>query len=161
MSKHLIVTRSLLPCDGTTCGLRETALPEKLRSGSIALACTFNEVDSLAFEDPDLALDALADRLRMVDTEQRPAAVDRVLAADVLADRDSPAADVSAMDGFAVRMEMLQTASCLIVHTAQAGAPPIEMPRTGCVRIFTGALVPIGADAVVIREDTDETQAGR
>ncbi len=87
--------------------------------------------------------------------------MDRVLAADVLTDRDSPAADVSAMDGFAVRMEMLQSASCPVVHTAQAGAPPIEMPRTGCVRIFTGALVPIGADAVVIREDTDETQAGQ
>ncbi len=115
----------------------------------------------MAFEDPDLALIALAERLRIVDTEQRAAAVDRVLAHAVLADRDSPAADVSAMDGFAVRMEMLQSSACKVVGAAQAGAPPIDMPRNGCVSIFTGALVPTGADAVVIREDTDESQAGQ
>ena len=115
----------------------------------------------MAFQDPDLAIQALAARLRLVETEQGPAAVDRVLAQPVLADRDSPAADVSAMDGFAVRMEMLQSESCSIVGEAQAGAPPISIPESGCVRIFTGALIPSGADAVVIREDTDETQAGQ
>ncbi len=113
----------------------------------------------MTFNDPDSAIEALANRLRVVERKTGPASVDRVLGQPVLADRDSPAADVSAMDGYAIRMDSLQQASCPVLGTAEAGAPPLPMPSSGCIRIFTGALVPQGAEAIVIREDVDESNS--
>ena len=80
-----------------------------------------------------------------------------VLAETVLADRDQPPADRSAMDGFAVRAADLATLPARLRVTGEvaagaAGAPAV-FPGT-CVRIFTGANVPEGADAVVKVEDT-------
>ncbi|MDZ4849641.1 MAG: molybdopterin molybdotransferase MoeA [Pirellulaceae bacterium] len=81
--------------------------------------------------------------------------VGRILAQPLLADRDSPPIDVSAMDGFAIRMADLQGEPLKIVGTAAAGSPPVELhPRTA-VRIFTGGPVPSDAEAVVRREDAD------
>ncbi len=79
----------------------------------------------------------------------------RVLAEPLLADRDSPPMDVSAMDGFAVRLADIQGEPLKIIGTAAAGSPPIELhPRTA-VRIFTGGPVPSLAEAVVRSEDAD------
>jgi molybdopterin molybdotransferase len=86
-------------------------------------------------------------------------AADLCLAEDVRADRDQPAADRSAMDGYAVRSADLQRAPCLLrlVGEVAAGsaARPSVAPGT-CVRILTGANVPPGADAVVMVEQTRE-----
>ena len=80
-----------------------------------------------------------------------------VLAETVLADRDQPPADRSAMDGFAVRAADLSTlpARLRVIGEVAAGSAdaPAVLPGT-CVRIFTGANVPDGADAVVKVEDT-------
>ena len=79
-------------------------------------------------------------------------AAGRVLAAPVAAAIDSPPADVSAMDGYAVRDADLP-GSLRVIGESFAGrgfALPIG-PGT-CVRIFTGAPVPEGADRVVIQE---------
>jgi molybdopterin molybdotransferase len=81
----------------------------------------------------------------------------RVLAAPVVADRDLPPADRSAMDGFAVRAaDLAQTPAVLsVVGEVAAGSPSQPTVRAGtCVRIFTGGNVPPGADTVVKVEDT-------
>lgn len=90
-----------------------------------------------------------------VDTLPIEAAVRRVLAAPVVARIDSPLTDVSTMDGYAVRDDDLQAlpASLRVVAQSFPGrrwAGAVE--RGSCIRIFTGAAVPKGADRVVIQE---------
>ncbi len=81
----------------------------------------------------------------------------RVLARDAAALVSHPPLAVSAMDGYAVRADDVAAppASLAIVGESQAGHPPTARVETGqAVRIFTGAPVPEGADAVVRQEDT-------
>jgi molybdopterin molybdotransferase len=83
-------------------------------------------------------------------------AAGRVLALSVVAQIDSPRCDVSAMDGYAVRDADLAAvpASLTIAGESFAGAGWSEAIAPGtCVRIFTGAPVPPGADRVVIQEN--------
>ena len=83
-------------------------------------------------------------------------AAGRVLARRVTAEIDSPRADVSAMDGFAVREADLRQfpASLQLVGASYPGSAWDGSVGPGtCVRIFTGAPVPEGADRVVIQED--------
>ncbi|WP_114226537.1 MULTISPECIES: molybdopterin molybdotransferase MoeA [Sphingomonas] len=85
-------------------------------------------------------------------------AAGRVLAAPVVAGIDSPRADVSAMDGYAVReAEVAAGAALPIVGKSYPGAPfDGELAPGSCVRLFTGAALPAGADRVVIQEEVDE-----
>lgn len=116
---------------------------------------------SFAFDHPDDALTALAKRLSNTQADESWAAEHphgRVLAQDVQADRDSPAADVSAMDGYALRMSELQGDEAVPVSgECSAGSPPPEMPLGCAMRIFTGAIVPAEAEVVIKREDVDES----
>ncbi|MDD4930099.1 MAG: molybdopterin molybdotransferase MoeA [Gallionella sp.] len=83
----------------------------------------------------------------------------RVLAQDMMANRDLPPYDVSAMDGFAVRSCDLATAPATleIIEDIRAGDMPTKTLQAGqCSRIMTGAAMPRGADAVVRVEDTQE-----
>lgn len=84
-------------------------------------------------------------------------AAGRVLAEPVLAAIRAPAADVSTMDGYAMRGEDLAglPARLLVVGEAVPGCVPAALPAPGpreCVRIFTGAPLPAGCDRVVIQE---------
>jgi len=83
----------------------------------------------------------------------------RVVAEEVRADRDVPSADRSAMDGFAVRStDAGEPGTVLrVAGEVRAGEPaPAKALRKGeAVRIFTGALLPAGADAVVMLEATE------
>jgi molybdopterin molybdotransferase len=81
------------------------------------------------------------------------------LAEDIRADRDLPPADRSAMDGYAVYSHDLRKRPCVlrVLGEVAAGSPRCPRVRAGtCVRIFTGANVPPGADAVVMVEQTEE-----
>lgn len=80
----------------------------------------------------------------------------RVLAEPLVATHNQPPFDASAMDGYAVRAAEVTPGSTLkLAGTSQAGARFIGMMEHGqCVRIFTGAPMPIGADAVVMQEQT-------
>ena len=85
-------------------------------------------------------------------------ALGRVLAEDVAARRTQPPQAVSAMDGYAVRASDVESvpASLTVIGTAPAGDPFDGTVGAGqAVRIFTGAAVPAGADAIVIQEDTE------
>jgi molybdopterin molybdotransferase len=76
----------------------------------------------------------------------------RVLAEAVTARFASPAADVSVMDGYAVRGADLP-GRLLVVGQSFPGAPAESGIRAGeAVRIFTGAALPDGADRVVVQE---------
>lgn len=84
-------------------------------------------------------------------------AAGRVLAEDVVAPRDVPPYDNSAVDGYAVRFEDLaaETETRLPVAGRAAAGHPLEraLGRGEAVRIFTGAPVPEGADTVMMQED--------
>lgn len=86
------------------------------------------------------------------------AAAGCTLAGDVVADRDIPASDRSAMDGYAVRAADLEVVPVTLAVQGEvaAGARPPDRAicRGECVRIFTGAVIPPGADTVVMVEDT-------
>jgi molybdopterin molybdotransferase len=116
--------------------------------------------NKFAFDHPDDALTALADRLGTAKNEDAVSIDDcfgRVLAGDVVADRDSPAADVSAMDGYAIRMsDLVPDAEIPIGGESAPGTPPPAMTTGAVIRIFTGAIVPDGSEAVIKREDTEE-----
>jgi molybdopterin molybdotransferase len=91
------------------------------------------------------------------------AAWGRVLAAPVAARMDKPGTDVSAMDGFAVRAGDCGSlpARLRVVGSAPAGHPFTGRVGPGeAVRLFTGSVMPEGADAVVIQEDTDLAERG-
>lgn len=83
-----------------------------------------------------------------------------VLAADVLADRDSPPFDKSLRDGYAVRSA--DAGDRRVVEEVAAGKVPARPVGAGeCARIFTGAPIPDGADAVVMQEDAEVLADGR
>jgi len=91
------------------------------------------------------------------------AAAGRVLAEDAVARRTHPPHDVSAMDGYAVRHADIAAspATLPVGFAVAAGAMPPRGLRPGeAARIFTGAVVPEGADTVVIQENT-RVEAGR
>ena len=82
-------------------------------------------------------------------------AVGRVLAAPLTARRTQPPADVSAMDGYAVRaLDAEEGAELRIIGEAPAGHPFAGQVGPGeAVRLFTGSVVPEGADAILLQED--------
>jgi molybdopterin molybdotransferase len=85
------------------------------------------------------------------------AAHHRVLARDMAALRTQPPEAMSAMDGYAVRAADASTvaARLKVIGEVAAGRPFDTALRAGeAVRIFTGGVIPPGADAVVIQEDT-------
>lgn len=85
-------------------------------------------------------------------------ATGRVLAETVHAGMDVPGFDNSAMDGYAVNTRDLETTRQLPVsQTIQAGHAGEALAPHSAARIFTGAPVPTGADAVVIQENTELT----
>lgn len=88
------------------------------------------------------------------------ASAGRTLAEDVGALRDQPPFPASAMDGYAVRSaDCAQVPATLrVVGTSAAGSRFTgKIGAMEAVRIFTGAPVPDGADAVVLQEDTERS----
>ena len=81
-----------------------------------------------------------------------------VLAEDTVADRDVPPFRNSAMDGYAVRGDDVQTVPAtlrVVGQVAAGGTPERAVGRGEAMRIMTGAPMPEGADTVVRVEDTD------
>jgi len=81
----------------------------------------------------------------------------RILARDVAARRTQPPQAMSAMDGYAVRAaDAADTSARLkVIGEVAAGRPFERKVGVGeAVRIFTGGVIPDGADAVIIQEDT-------
>ncbi|GAB4349107.1 MAG: molybdopterin molybdotransferase MoeA [Oricola sp.] len=120
-----------------------------------------NRDDVLAVSAAAAIARALAVPVRETATVDLGKACGRVAAADLRAPRPMPFFDQSAMDGFAVRIADLAGQGpwrLAVSETVAAGDPPGGRRETGAAsRIYTGAPVPAGADAVVKVEDcTDE-----
>ncbi len=100
----------------------------------------------------------------IADTEVLPLkqALGRVLAADLISPINVPAADNSAMDGYALRGDDLNGSdrTLTVVGKAFAGHPYPHEVRVGeCVRIMTGAVIPRGCDSVIPQELTRNANA--
>jgi len=81
-------------------------------------------------------------------------AAGRYLAAPLCARRDQPWADLSAMDGYAIRAADMPGPWQLAGEVAAGALPPTRRLAPGtAMRIFTGAPMPPGADSVVLQED--------
>jgi molybdopterin molybdotransferase len=104
------------------------------------------------------ALDTIFDRAQPLGVErvELTQARGRFLADDVVADADLPALPRSSVDGFAVIAS--DPASALeVLEEVTAGRLASTQVRPGAaVRIMTGGMLPVGADAVVMVEDVDE-----
>ena len=108
----------------------------------------------------DVALERVLAGCRPVAAEMvpLPAALGRVLAQDVAARVAHPPLDVSSMDGYAVRSADTQSvpAELKIIGQSAAGHPFDGVVGPGqAVRLFTGAGLPAGADAVIMQEETE------
>jgi molybdopterin molybdotransferase len=113
-----------------------------------------------------VALMSVAEALRQVLEHAGPLATEtvpladaygRVLAADLSAQRTQPPADVSAMDGYAMRAADVKSAPVRLrlIGEVAAGHPFAGTVGAGeAARIFTGGVVPPGADTIVIQENT-------
>ncbi|MBH2010894.1 MAG: molybdopterin molybdotransferase MoeA [Xanthomonadaceae bacterium] len=86
----------------------------------------------------------------------------RVLAQDLLSGLDVPAHDNSSMDGYAVRCADWVGADTLLAVNQRipAGSSGHLLAPASAARIFTGAPIPPGADAVVMQEDCDAVDGG-
>jgi len=113
-----------------------------------------------------MALLPVAEALQRVLADARPLPLERipladarrrVLAEDLRALRTQPPADVSAMDGYAIRAEDVTSAptDLKVIGEVAAGRPfPNELRPGQAVRIFTGGELPLGADTIVVQERT-------
>ena len=106
------------------------------------------------------AIEAILGAVRTLETERVDvvAALGRVLAEPIVSRREIPPWDNSSMDGYAVRAEDSAAGSVqlAVVGRIAAGEMPAGVVGAGqAMRIFTGAPLPAGADAVVPQEDVD------
>ena len=93
-------------------------------------------------------------------------ALDRVLGEDIVAARDNPPWDNSAMDGFAVRWEDIKQEHAItkpvvlrVIEDVPAGKVATKSVSPGqAIRIMTGAPIPKGADTVVKVEETESSE---
>ncbi|MDR5878241.1 molybdopterin molybdotransferase MoeA [Caballeronia sp. LZ032] len=113
------------------------------------------------------ALGRLLDAARRVDGHERIDTLDaahRVLAADVISPLDVPPMHTSSMDGYAVRAADLAHAAdgapvtLEVSQRIPAGQAAEPLAAGTAARIFTGATVPPGADAIVMQEMVQATQ---
>ncbi len=109
----------------------------------------------------DLAFRKLGDLVRRVDETERVAiddAIGRIAAESVTAPIDLPPFDASAMDGYAVDATALDHSTEKrfdVIDASLAGRPAASsLSAPGdAIRVFTGAAMPEGANAVVLQED--------
>ncbi len=85
----------------------------------------------------------------------------RILATDIVANLNIPPANNSSMDGYAVRAEDAEIGQGLTIQDCvYAGQKPVDLQTGKAIRIFTGAFLPTGADAVIMQENCT-VQAGK
>jgi molybdopterin molybdotransferase len=85
-------------------------------------------------------------------------ALGRTLREDLIAARDHPPFRASAMDGYAVRASDTPGALRVIGEAGAGNALQVPLAPGECARIFTGAPLPVGADAILIQEDAVRDQ---
>lgn len=111
----------------------------------------------LDFDDAQSRLAEAGQPTQKTETCLLHEALGRVLAEPVVATVDLPPDDNSAMDGYAIRFADYQPGAALpIQQRAYAGETPQALLPGQAIRLFTGSLIPAGADTVVIQENCTE-----
>jgi molybdopterin molybdotransferase len=120
-----------------------------------------NHLTMLPVQDAENLILKLA--ISLTETENLPlkATQGRILAQDIQSSLDFPYWDNSAMDGYAVRYEDVKAANennpvtLKIISEIPAGlAPKTPIHSQEAARIFTGAMIPFGADTIIMQENT-------
>ena len=120
--------------------------------------CFIHDKDRLRHAD---ALEILRKRMTAIADTQTIELKDangKILAKDIVAPRNIPAFDNSAVDGYAfAHTDFEQTGGFfpLLARIAAGDTTEIELPSFSAARIFTGAKMPQGADTVVMQEDCE------
>jgi molybdopterin molybdotransferase len=116
------------------------------------------DADSQQIASPAAAVAAVSALVRRVEAVRVPLAgsAGRVLAEVVRADRPSPAVDVSAMDGFALRCAETTDRALEVHGEVRIGREPAPLKPGTAMRIVTGGAIPPDADAVVPIEDVTQ-----
>src|SRR5687767_4430053 len=127
--------------------------------------CFLTDKERLRHDEALAILRARVARVAEPETVPLAAAFGRILAETVTSPRNVPAADNSAVDGYAFAHADYEAAGGFfpVVARLAAGHPPRLPHITGtAVRIFTGAVMPDGADTVAMQEDCEtHVQDGR
>jgi len=107
------------------------------------------------------ALNAILENINELPAEKMfiADACSRCLAEDVISSMNVPSCDNSAMDGYAVNFKDIKTIplKLRVSQDIPAGVQPQNLESGTAARIMTGAGIPEGADAVVMREETNES----
>jgi len=106
----------------------------------------------------DAAIDALLQNLPVIEETETVALLSangRILAEDCVAEINVPSQANSAMDGYAIRVEDLEgeTGTLAVSQRIAAGELGVQLNSGEAARIFTGAPIPPGANAVVMQEN--------
>ena len=107
----------------------------------------------------DKALETVLNSACRLDTERVDLSdiLGRVLAEDVRSDMDIPPFNKSAMDGYACRRTDLNNELTVVEIIAAGSVPQNNIEINQCSKIMTGAMVPDGADCVIMVEYVEET----
>jgi molybdopterin molybdotransferase len=112
--------------------------------------------DALPVRDAQRIIRDFITPVQAVEQVALRAALNRVLAADIVSPISVPAHDNSAMDGYALRGADLSPdapTTLAVIATVYAGRPSEAVPAAGqCVRIMTGGVMPPGCDSVIPQE---------
>ena len=114
----------------------------------------------IPFED---ALNTVRNNIYLIGSENSDIkeSLNRVLHENVYSDMDMPPFDKAAMDGYACRIEDIEN-ELEVIETIPAGyKPQKEIGRNQCSKIMTGAMLPLGADCIIIVEDVEEISETR
>lgn len=120
--------------------------------------CFIHDKDRLRHDE---ALSILRERMGIiasVETINLDTATGRILAKDVIASRNIPAFDNSAVDGYAFAYDDFEPTGGFFPMAARIAAGntnEIELPGFAAARIFTGAKMPQGADTIAMQEDCE------
>jgi molybdopterin molybdotransferase len=111
-------------------------------------------VGNVAFEDALRGLLCLVPAPVPFRPVRTGACLGRVLAETVVARRDLPGFDQSAMDGYAIfAADAARQKFLPVIGRTAAGQAPGRLVTPGAYRVFTGAPIPLGADCVVVQEE--------
>ena len=104
------------------------------------------------------AYQIVIDSANVLGTETKPLidAVGCILAQDVPADMNMPPFNKSAVDGYACRKADLGSEMKLVETIAAGQIPSLSIGKGQCAKIMTGAMVPEGADTVIMVEQTEK-----
>ncbi len=120
--------------------------------------CFLHDKDRLRHED---ALEILRKRMTTIAETEKinlETANTRILAKDVIAPRNIPAFDNSAVDGYAYAHQDFEATGGyfpIVARVAAGDTTDIELPGFSAARIFTGAKMPAGADTIAMQEDCE------